>query len=253
MPATAQPESRLIEFPLLAVAGAPVPMASCIMPTADRRALVPQAIRHFLRQDYPNRELIIVDDGADSIADLIPRDERIRYLRLDRRLSMGVKHNLACEMARGEIIIHWDDDDWISPHRISYQVAELERQPAETICGLSRIFFYDPQAQRAWEYQYPGGRPWVIGSTFCYYKRFSERNHFPDMNEGADTTFVWNLHDVNVHAHPDNTFYVGTVHSRNTSPKRTESAGWRPLANEHVRRLMDEDDWSFYQKFGSAS
>lgn len=254
-PATvnAEPEGHVIQFPLVAVASsAPVPLASCIMPTADRRSLVPQAIRHFLRQDYPNRELIIVDDGKDCIADLVPEDERIRYLRLDRRRSMGVKHNLACEMARGEVIVHWDDDDWISSSRISYQVRELREQPAETICGLSRILFYDPRAQHAWEYRYPGGRPWVIGSTFCYCKRFSERNHFPDMNEGADTTFVWNLHDVNVHAHPDHTFYVGTVHARNTSPKRTGSPGWRPLPNGEVRRLMDEEDWEFYQKFASV-
>jgi glycosyltransferase involved in cell wall biosynthesis len=221
------------------------------MPTADRRPLVSQAIRHFLRQDYPHRELIILDDGSDCVADLIPQDARIRYLRLDRKLSMGLKHNLACEKACGEIIVHWDDDDWISPRRISYQVHELRQQPAETVCGLSRILFYDPRAQRAWEYRYPGGRPWVIGSTFCYYKRFSERNHFPDMNEGADTT--WNLHNVNIHAHEDHTFYVGTVHSRNTSPKRTETAGWRPLATAEVQRLMDNEDWLFYQSFSSAS
>jgi hypothetical protein len=232
---------------------ASLPLASCIMPTADRRSLLPQAIRHFLRQDYPNRELIILDDGQDCVVDLVPQDERIRYLRLDRRLSMGVKHNLACEMARGEVIIHWDDDDWISPRRISYQVRELEEQPDETVCGLSRILFYDPRALRAWEYRYPGGRPWVIGSTFCYYKRFSERNHFPDMNEGADTTFVWNLRDAHIHAHSDHTFYVGTVHSHNTSPKRTESVGWRPLPPGEVQRLMDEEDWSFYQRFASAA
>jgi Methyltransferase domain/Glycosyl transferase family 2 len=248
------PESRVIQFPSTAIAEvASVPLASCIMPTADRRSLVPQAIRHFLRQDYPHRELIILDDGADCVADLIPEDERIRYLRLDRKLSMGVKHNLACEMARGEVIVHWDDDDWISPRRISYQVRELMEQPEEAICGLSRILFYDPRALRAWEYRYPGGRPWVIGSTFCYYKRFSERNHFPDMNEGADTTFVWNLHDIHVHAHSDHTFYVGTVHSHNTSPKRTESVGWRPLPAGEVQRLMDEEDWAFYQRFASAA
>jgi glycosyltransferase involved in cell wall biosynthesis len=248
------PESRVIQFPSIAIAEvASVPLASCIMPTADRRSLVPQAIRHFLRQDYPHRELIILDDGADCVADLIPEDDRIRYLRLDRKLSMGVKHNLACEMARGEVIVHWDDDDWISPRRISYQVRELMEQPEEAICGLSRILFYDPRARRAWEYRYPGGRPWVIGSTFCYYKRFSERNHFPDMNEGADTTFVWNLHDIHVHAHPDHTFYVGTVHSHNTSPKRTESVGWRPLPAGEVQRLMDEEDWVFYQRFASAA
>lgn len=36
-------------------------LVSCIMPTYNRRAPVPRAIRYFLRQDYPKRELILLD------------------------------------------------------------------------------------------------------------------------------------------------------------------------------------------------
>ena len=54
---------------------------TCIMPTADRRAFVPRAIELFLRQDYPRAELLILDDGADAIEDLVPVCDRIRYVR----------------------------------------------------------------------------------------------------------------------------------------------------------------------------
>jgi predicted O-methyltransferase YrrM len=243
-----------VDAPFVTIeAEGPFPLVTCIMPTADRRALISQAIRYFLRQDYPYRELIILDDGSDSVADLIPEDERIRYLYLPHKLSMGAKHNMACEMAHGEIIVHWDDDDWVSPRRVSYQVRELQEQSnkiaMETLCGLSRVMFYDPRQQRAWEYRYPGGKPWVLGSTFCYYKSFWERHRFPHMNEGADTSFVWNLQNVNIRAHPDHTFHVGTVHAHNTSPKRTETVGWHPLSSQEVRRLMNDEDWSFYENF----
>jgi hypothetical protein len=225
------------------------PLVSCIMPTADRRTFIPQALRHFMRQGYANRELIILDDGTDPVGDLIPQDDRIRYVRMQRRLSMGAKHNMACELARGDVIVHWDDDDWIAGRRLSYQVKELLSQPVSTLCGLSRVLFYDPQANRAWEYTYAQkGAPWVAGATFCYYKRFWENHRFPDMNEGADTVFVWNLQNVNVIAHQDYTFYVGTVHAQNTSLKRTETHGWRPLASDYIRSLLEQEDWSFYEK-----
>jgi glycosyltransferase involved in cell wall biosynthesis len=55
------------------------------MPTANRRAFVGHAIEQFLPQDYPRRELIVVDDGEDCIADLIPEHDLVRYLRLDLR------------------------------------------------------------------------------------------------------------------------------------------------------------------------
>jgi hypothetical protein len=80
------------------------PLVSCIMPTSDRRRLVGRSIRYFLGQDYPNRELVAIDDGADGVADLITADARIRYVRLpERRDDWGAKRNLGCEQARGEL------------------------------------------------------------------------------------------------------------------------------------------------------
>src|SRR5205807_10283597 len=61
------------------------PLVSCIMPTYNRRPFVPQAIQYFLRQDYINKELVIVDDGTDSVSDLVPAGERIRYIRLNAK------------------------------------------------------------------------------------------------------------------------------------------------------------------------
>ncbi|MCU1245662.1 MAG: glycosyl transferase family 2, partial [Acidobacteria bacterium] len=62
-----------------AVSSAATPLVSCIMPTFERRAFIPQAMHCFLSQDYPNLELIVVDDGNDPIADLLPSDPRIVY------------------------------------------------------------------------------------------------------------------------------------------------------------------------------
>ena len=97
------------------------------MPTFDRRSFVPQSVRYFLRQDYPAKELVIVDDGPEPVSDLLPADPRIVYHRLEARTVLGAKRNLACELARGSVIVHWDDDDWASPERVSVQVAALNR------------------------------------------------------------------------------------------------------------------------------
>ena len=79
-------------------------LVSCIMPTSNRRHLVAQAIAYFLRQDYPRKELIVVDDGDDCIADLVPSDARLRYIRLERRTPLGAKRNLGlpCEPGRAD-------------------------------------------------------------------------------------------------------------------------------------------------------
>jgi glycosyltransferase involved in cell wall biosynthesis len=215
-------------------------LVTCIMPTANRRPLVATALACFLAQDHRDRELIVVDDGADAVADLMPDDDRVRYLRLDRRISLGAKRNLACEHARGDVIVHWDDDDWSAPWRVSHQADALARESAD-VCGLDRVLFYDPIAARAWRYAFPRTtRPWVHGATLCYRKAFWATNRFPEINVGEDTRFVWGRRAPRTVALPDPRFYVGTVHARNTSPKRTRDPRWSPIAASEVEALLGD-------------
>ncbi|EJL30102.1 glycosyl transferase, partial [Caulobacter sp. AP07] len=132
------------------------PAVSCIMPTADRRRFAPQAIAAFLAQGRDDAELLILDDGGDAIGDLVPDDPRIRYVREDTRRVVGAKRNRLCEMARGEVIVHWDDDDWHASDRLDRQLRALNDTGAD-VCGLDRVVFLRDDGAAAWDYVY-GGR-----------------------------------------------------------------------------------------------
>ncbi|MEA3007672.1 MAG: hypothetical protein QOI94_2941, partial [Acidobacteriaceae bacterium] len=148
------------------------------MPTYNRRQFIPHAIEYFLNQDYENGELIILDDGTDAINDLVPADDRLLYVRLDRKMTLGAKLNLACQYARGEIIAPWDDDDWYAPRRLSCQLAALANDGIE-ICGINRLLYYDLQSGSAYEYVYPPDqRVWLLGSELCYRKKHWESHRF---------------------------------------------------------------------------
>src|SRR6059058_2669406 len=167
------------------------PLVSCVMPPADRRRFVPQAIRCFVSQGYPQKELVIIDNGADSVADLVPDDPCICYFRIATRQPVGALRNFACREARGEILVHWDDDDWSAPWRLSYQVEQLGQAQAD-ICGLNRVWFFAPQQNKAWEYVYPPRqRRWVYGASLCYTHEFWQRHPFPEIRVGEDTRFIW--------------------------------------------------------------
>ena len=82
-------------------------------------------IRASLQASEHTYELLVVDDGTESIADLVPVNDRVRYVRFDQKLTIGAKRNLANEKARGEFIVHWDDDDWYPSWRVRAQVKAL--------------------------------------------------------------------------------------------------------------------------------
>ncbi|MEA2563573.1 MAG: hypothetical protein QOH06_5077 [Acidobacteriota bacterium] len=219
------------------------PLVSCIMPTRDRRELVPQAIQQFLRQDWPNAELIVVDDGiegVDKVADLIPPDPRIRYLALDGRRTIGAKRNLACEAARGEIILHWDDDDWMADWRIRYQVEHLLSSGAD-LSGLPMIYFHEPATGGTWVFTSPARHQrWIAGATFCYRKDLWRATPFEDVDVGEDMRFLWNGPSKNVSPLADPAFYVARLHPGNTSSKRDTGRAWRPVSDAVLANLLEE-------------
>lgn len=221
------------------------PMISCIMPTYNRRQFVPHAIEYFLRQDYPQKELIIIDDGSDCIKDIIPDNPVISYYRLDKKISLGAKLNLACEYAQGNIIANWDDDDWYASRRLSYQSDAIKSEKI-FICGINNLLYYDLLHKKAFNYIYPTDqRPWLIGSSLCFKKKFWQMHRFADIDIGMDGLFVWKAASKNIDILTDFTFSVHMIHGNNVSPKNTNNIWWHPYPVEEIKKLMVED-WPLY-------
>jgi len=243
---------RAVQPATLAVVSTPLaketsePLVTCIMPTHNRRSFIPQAIRCFLRQDYSNLELLVVDDGTEQVNDLVPTNDRIRYVRFDQKLTIGAKRNLACEKARGEFIVHWDDDDWYPSSRVRTQVRAMIERGAD-LCGSSRVAYFDPARDRAWEYRYPSAKgPWVAGNTLAYRKSFWSRHKFPDIQVGEDSRFVWSSKGRAVADLADPGLCVATVHSNNTSRKNVNAVYWHSQPRDYIESLLGDDIY-FYR------
>ncbi len=216
-------------------------LISCIMPTCNRRNFVAQSVSYFLRQDYPFKELVILDDGEDAVGDLVPDDERIRYIRLNQGLSLGAKRNLGCELSRGDFIAHWDDDDWNSPQRLSVQLSQLRTAGAQ-VCGVSDLLHYCPATGQAWLYRpLLQQRSWVAGCTLLYRKSLWQRHPFPEVNIGEDSVFVMGCPPGRVLPISDSTLYVSIMHRGNTSAKNVHDRRWQRRPLEEVSRLLWHD------------
>jgi glycosyltransferase involved in cell wall biosynthesis len=211
------------------------------MPTYNRRAFVPHAVHGFLRQDYPHTELVILDDGTDPIADCLPDDPRLRYVRLDRRATIGAKRNWACTEAHGDILVHWDDDDWYPPWRLRVQVRALRDRGAD-VCGSSRVFYYDAAGDRAWLYQYSGAAgTWVAGNTLAYSRSYWMRRPFPDLQVGEDTRFLWDGPPRDLCDLTEAALCVAMIRPHNASPKDTRGGCWQPRPTAQVYELLGDD------------
>jgi tetratricopeptide (TPR) repeat protein len=190
------------------------------MPTRDRRRFVPQAITYFNRQTYRAKELIVVDDGEDGVADLVPRSSSFKYIRLDQHRSIGFKRNMAVKASNGDIVIHWDDDDWYGAHRIAYQVEPLSGGAA-SVTGVKTGYMFNVSDYSFWSCRddlharmFYGN---LHGGTIAYWRYVWERiAKFPDSSLAEDAAF---LRAVNgraaISALPNNDAFVYVRHAWN--------------------------------------
>jgi glycosyltransferase involved in cell wall biosynthesis len=203
------------------------PLVSCIMPTANRHKYVPFAVDYFLAQDYLNKELVIIDDGTDPIRPLLPDDARLRYYHYDQPVgSIGLKRNLACDKAAGEIIVHWDDDEWYAFDWISRGVANLVESGAN-ITGIEFINYYSAITDTFWvgsslNRNNPSRKKqWLNGPTITYWKSWWISHPFKDLQKGEDDEFV-NHPDAKNYAHDYIEGFVKILHPGNTTIKYFE-------------------------------
>ena len=100
------------------------PHVTAVTITRNKRpALLAQAIRHFEDQTYPNKSLLIINDG-EPIPDH-PNDS-VKIINLpDENRSVGDLRNMSADILRNSnsLIIQWDDDDLYHPERIARQVS----------------------------------------------------------------------------------------------------------------------------------
>lgn len=124
-----------------------LPLISCIMPTFNRRRFLPLALTGFLSQDYPNKELLVIDGGTDPVGDLAQSVPGVRYVRVKTTATIGSKRSLGSRLARGEIIAQCDDDDWYAPNRLTYQAAPILHGTADMTGLEGKIVLALPEGE----------------------------------------------------------------------------------------------------------
>jgi hypothetical protein len=117
------------------------PRVSVVIPTYNRRALLPQALRSISEQRYSNLEVIVVNDGGAPVDDIVATFPGVRLISNER--NGGVEHaiNTGYRAATGAYVTHVSDDDALYPDHIARLVEACERSGCAIAHGNTLIRF----------------------------------------------------------------------------------------------------------------
>jgi hypothetical protein len=131
---------------------------STIIPVFNRPDFLEECVGSVVLQDWPDWELILVDDGSDDPR-MPPALQRVRdrfpdHVRMLRRSNggPGAARQTGLEHAQGEFVQFLDSDDLLLPKKFKLQVEALKENPdADIAYGKARYTAKTGNPDKPWK------------------------------------------------------------------------------------------------------
>jgi chlorobactene glucosyltransferase len=121
------------------------PRVSILVPARNEQAVIGECVRSLLAQDYPDFQVLVLDDHStdgtrDVLATLAQTDTRLRVLSGDPLPNGWLGKQWAChqlaQAATGELVLFTDADTIHHPHALRAGVAALQAERADLLTAF---------------------------------------------------------------------------------------------------------------------
>ena len=102
------------------------PRISVVVCSYNGSRTIRDTLEGLSRVDYPDFEVIVVDDGSKDSVPAIASEYDVRLISTPNR-GLSCARNTGCEAATGEIVAYVDDDAWPDPHWLRYLAIAYRR------------------------------------------------------------------------------------------------------------------------------
>lgn len=114
---------------------------SIIIPNYNNGKFIEQCLESVVNQNYPSKEIIIIDDGSnddsvEKIKSFIKKygNEAIKLI-CQTNLNASIARNEGIKMASGDYVLFLDSDDLLEDSILDFMVKEYEDQKVDLIIG----------------------------------------------------------------------------------------------------------------------
>lgn len=187
---------------------------SIIVPTYQRERHHANLYQCFAGQTAPDCELLILDDSlAPSAFFSQLQSSNVKYVYSHHKLTIGEKRNTLIDMAQGDLIVHFDDDDYYASNYIETMTAALETADVAKLSGWfaystreQKLFYWDTSCRDRYHFavqtdgvqvgemniphEHLYAHYWGFGFSYAYRRAVWEKQHFEPIDFGEDFQFL---------------------------------------------------------------
>jgi glycosyltransferase involved in cell wall biosynthesis len=197
---------------------------SVVTPTYNRRMFIPTLIEIYKAQNFPKEKMewIIIDDGRDKVQDLFEEASKtipnIRYIYKGEKMRLGAKRNELNKLAKGQIIVAMDDDDYYPPERVTSCVEAFKKNPKIDLAGSSEMNLYYLDSKKIYTIG-PYTSTHATNGTMAWRKSYSDKHKYDEfVTKAEEITFLENFKNPMIQLDPLSTILV-ICHEDNTADK----------------------------------
>lgn len=162
---------------------------------SNRPSMIENILSNFNHQTHQNLELIVLIDCSIEDFEVIQNeidDKRIKLKHITDGLSLGHCFNLGLDIANGEYIAKFDDDDLYGSNYVEDMLLPFKYTDAEFV-GKHSSFMYHEKSDSTY-FRFPNKFhrycDFVLGPTFFFKKSVKEKVRMRDLARGEDTQFL---------------------------------------------------------------
>ncbi len=121
-----------------------LPLVSIVIPSYNHSDYLAEAIDSVLAQDYPNVELIVLDDGStDGSVEVLKCYDDAFHWETHSNIGQARTLNKGWKMARGDILSYLSADDVLEPGAVQTAVLALQAAP-DAVAAYCDFRLIDP-------------------------------------------------------------------------------------------------------------
>jgi biofilm PGA synthesis N-glycosyltransferase PgaC len=132
------------------------PSVSILIPAFNEQETILDAVGGALAQDYPDFEVIVIDDGSTDLTPYLVAKTEASLVRHGRNKGKAAALNSGLAAARGEVIVTNDADGYLDPMALRHLVVPLADPTIGAVAGQVRLFHSEGSIRRfqVLEYDY---------------------------------------------------------------------------------------------------